>query len=247
MSSTTPTRSPLLVVLLATFAMLLPAPAVLAAPVEEDRAVVGAWYEDFLGRSAADDPGSQYWVDRLGVQAPADVLWSLTHTREHTVRQVQDYYLYLLGRGLDPGAGYWVDGATAQRFPLEWVLQNVAASPEYVAGRPAAQVVRNWYAVVFTRDLSTFGEDTERTPGDGEIAYWSGRIVAVGHLAAFRELYYAPEVVAARVGSTYADLLGRSPSAGEVAYWSPKEVESDVNVTVLVGATPEYRQQVLGV
>lgn len=66
---------------------------------------------------------------------------------------------------------------------------------------------------------------------------------AVGRLAALREMHYTPEAVTRRVPLTYDELLGRAPSRGEVAYWSPKEVESTINVEVLIGATDEYRRK----
>ena len=221
---------------------LIGAPAASAAP-GDDAAVVNSWYTDFLGRPAYGDPGAQYWADRLEVQAPGDVAWAITHSREYNAQRLDDLYYYTLGRDIasDPGAQYWVRGVDEQRFPLEWVQQNVYASPEYARGKTREQLVRSWYAGVFTSDITTFGEDSLRPPSRGEIGYWSGRIAAVGALAAYRELYYAPEVVAHRVAVHYGTLLGRAPSAGEVAYWAPKEVESDINVQVLIAATPEYR------
>ena len=221
---------------------LVGAPPASAAP-GDDAAVVNSWYTDFLDRPAYGDPGAQVWVDRLGVQAPGDVVWAITHSREYNAARLDETYLYTLGRtaSSDPGAAYWVRGVGEQRFPLEWVVQNVYASGEYTRGVPREQLVGNWYAGVFTYDITSFGEDNDRYPSDGEVAYWSARIAAVGTLGAYRELYYAPEAVAHRVTDHYLDLLGRVPSAGEIAYWSPKEVESDINVQVLIAATGEYR------
>ena len=207
-----------------------------SAATGDDAAVVNAWYTDFLGRSAELDPSSQYWEDRLAVQTPSDVVWALTHTAEFNNLGVENLYRRMLNRFPDPGARYWSDGVNSGRFPLEWVRQNIAASPEYV-NKPAdagVTLVQRWYDEVF-------GIDSDRQARPGEIAYWNGRIAAVGYLDAFRELYYAYELVTLRVAENYRNLLGRFPDGRELNYWRPKEVESDINVAVLIAATPEYR------
>lgn len=213
-------------------ALVATAPAAMAAGTP--RTTVDAWYGDFLGRDA--DQGSQYWVDQLSNGArPGDPLWSITHSNEFNANYIEILYGSSFERAPDAGARYWQQGADAQRFPLEWVLQNVVSSPEYVrvSGGSRAAVVSKWYDEIF-------GYDSGRTPSRGETSYWSGRIGAAGYLAAFRELYYAPEAVQSRVTDAYGYLLGRDPSAGEVSYWYPKEVESSINVEVLIASSPEY-------
>jgi len=202
------------------------APAASAAP--GDRELVNGWYTDFLGREA--DPGSQYWVDRLAVQAPADVLWSITHSEEYDATTIDLYYRALLNREPDRGARYWIDGINAQRFPSEWALQNILASPEYQSGKSRTTVINGWYDTLLGR-----------APSPGEVSYWSGRLASVGALTAVREVYYTGEAVTGRINDTYDSLLDRAPSPGEVAYWYPKQVENSVNVRVLIAATPEYR------
>lgn len=195
------------------------------------RAVVNAWYEDFLGRDAEQDLASQYWVDQLNALfPPSDQLWKITHSEEFDAGIVDEYYRVLLGRAPDPGARYWINGITAQRFPKEWALQNILASPEYRAGKDNAALVFGWYTALLSR-----------TPSAGEIAYWSERVNLAGPLDAVRELYYANEAVALRITTSYNLLLDRNPEAREVSYWYPKEVENSVNVQVLIGATEEYR------
>lgn len=229
---------------LGTAALAAAAPAqaapLLPAAVISDDAVVRAWYRDFLGRTAAQaatDPGRRYWVAALASgSAPADVLWAITHTREHVEQQVAAAYLDLLGRAPDAGASAWVSGVLAGRFPLEWVVQNVLASDEHASRHPGGAggtefLVDSWYADVMGRF---------RVAGDEE-SYWGARIAAVGRLAALRELYYSPEAVSSRVRTHHQALLRRPATAAEVAYWSPREVESDVNVAVLLASTPEYR------
>ena len=216
---------------------LLAAPPTSAA-AGDDAAVVNSWYTDFLGRPAYGDPGAQYWVDRLGVQAPGDVLWSITHSREYNTEVIRSYYQRYLGRDLDRGANYWTEGTTAGRFPLEWVEQNILASPEFVRGYDSTNLIYAWYYYVLGNE-SIPGEDAEITPG--AISYWKARVRAIGALGALREMYYTPEGVSIRIQGNYFRTLDRFPSDGEIAYWYPKEVESDINVAVLIASTPEYR------
>ena len=215
------------------------APVAPVALVSHD-ALVRAWYRDFLGRTAAQalaDTSRRPWVAALDAgAAPSDVLWAITHAREHVERQVASFYLDLLGRGPDAGAEAWVEGVLAGRFPLEWVEQNVLASDELARLRSGGAggsefLVDAWYARVLGRVRVT----------DDEEAFWGGRIAAAGRLGALRELYYSPEAVTHRVRGHHSALLRRAASAAEVAYWSPKEVESDVNVAVLLASSPEYR------
>lgn len=226
----------------ASAAPAVPVPAGAVDPLElvSNDALVRAWYRDFLGRTPAQalsDTSRRYWVAALDAgAAPSDVLWAITHGREHVEQQVTSSYLDLLGRAPDAGAGAWVDGVLAGRFPLEWVEQNVLASDELARLRAGGAggtefLVDAWYARVLGRVRVSGAEE----------AYWGARIAAVGRLGALRELYYAPEAVAHRVRGHHSALLRRAASAAEVAYWSPKEVESDVNVAVLLASSPEYR------
>lgn len=217
-----------------TLAAALSACALVAAPPAsagqgDDRAVVGGWYTSFLNRDSLADPSSQYWVDRLGVQAPGDVLWALAHTPERNEGQINSAYGYYLGRAVDADVTYWYDGVDSGRFPVEWVDQNVLASVQYARRHPTA-LVAAWYDVVLGR-----------VPSPVEVDYWDARVAVVGRMGALRELWYTPEAVTHRIIFRYTSLLGRSPEPGEIAYWSPREVESEINVAVLIGATPEYR------
>lgn len=224
-------------------AALLAVPAVASAPAAsaftgDNAAVVNGWYEDFLGRTARTDLGANYWVQRLEVQAPGDVLWSITHSPEFNATQIDAYYQGYLGREPDPGADYWLDGVNSGAFPLEWVEQNILASEEFDrrVTRPrdrlsGSNLITAWYAAVLGRPAQA-----------GEGAYWGYRVEIVGRLGALRELWFTPEGVAARISANYA-LLEREPSLSEIDYWYFKEIESDINVAVLIASTPEYRSQ----
>lgn len=214
-------------------ATLVAAPAATAASTAT---TVEAWYADFLSRDADADAGSRYWVDQIDADARAsDQVWAITHSEEYHRNDITFSYAISLGREPDAGAHYWLEGANAQRFPLEWVAQNVAASPEAVAAANGrGDLIATWYYTA----LSAGGD--VRIPSPGEVAYWQGRVRAVGALGAYRELYYTPEAISYRVEGWYLGLLNREPSPGEVAYWYPKEVESDINVGVLIASTDEY-------
>lgn len=225
-----------------------PAVAAVSAPLAGDSsqavgartALVNAWFQQFLGRSALDDPASGYWVVRLRTEAPAAVLTDLLRTREHVVGEVAGYYQGYLGRGLDPGASYWVDGVVSGAFPLEWAEQNILASPEYLQQRVPVNadldpVVQGWYADILGRQASP-----------GEVGYWLGRLFSTGSLLeVVREIWYTSEGVGVRVASHYEDYLQRPADGGEVAYWSDAEVASDVGVVIAIAiaSSAEYREK----
>jgi len=196
-----------------------------------DDALVQAWYRTFLGRTsaqAAADSGRGYWVGQLQAGSKeSDVLWRVLHSREYNTREITAMYSFYLGRGLDRGAGYWVNSTSDQGMALEWVEQNLLASDEYAR---RGDVAGRWYKQVLGRTASA-----------GEKSYWDQRAARVGRLAALREIWYSAEAVDARLADNYAQVLGRAPDARGRSYWFPKQVESDVNVKTLLGATAEYR------
>ena len=184
-------------------------PVVPVPPPSADQALVAAWYAQFLGRSAAADPGAQFWVKALEAgQDPGALLGQILRSPEHVTASVRTIYRTYLARDPDPGAAYWVGGVVRGDFPLEWVEQNVASSGEYLARADVGTSVAGWYAAVLGR-----------APSGGERAYWAGRVGAVGALSALREIWYTSEAVTARVQAHYRDLLGRTAGAGEIGYW----------------------------
>lgn len=212
-------------------ALAVLAPAAQAAPESED--ITTQWYVDFLERdpaTLAGDRGRAYWVTQIDAGLrPSDALWAITHSNEYHVNEVTDLYQGLLARTPDAGASYWVNGLNAGSFPLEWVAQNILASPEYAQLNEEGGLVNAWYADIL-----------DRTAGAGEVAYWEGRLAAVGPLTTVREIYYASEAVEERIETHYENLLGRPADGGGLTYWYPREVESDINVQVLIASTPEY-------
>ncbi len=175
------------------------------------------------------------------MQAPADVLWTITHSREYVEREIARYYNEHLRRAPDRGASSWVEGAVAGRFPLEWVEQNIMASPEYWEVHYGSILgdgypVTYWYYDVLGRSTGA---------SDGERAYWADRSRRIGRLGALREVWYSDEAVRHRINEHYKDLLYRFEGAdiAGLNYWSPKERESDINVQVLLASTPEYRSK----
>lgn len=224
---------------LAATAAFAAAPAAQAAPTTDT--TVRAWYVEFLGRSreaAEADPGRQYWVRQIDAGTrPSDALWAITHSREYVEREIAGYYNDHLGRAPDPGAAYWVENAVSRGMALEWVEQNFLASDEYFSDNfgyslGGTYVVDDWYYDILGRFNAS----------DGEEAYWADRARRVGRLQAVREIYYSDEAIRYRINEHYKNLLFRFEGAdfGGLAYWYPKEVESDINVQVLLASTPEF-------
>lgn len=92
---------------------------------------VQALYVDILGREAG---GAElaFWLGRLdgGSTRPAVAMGFLLST-EHLTTVVEGYYLWLLGRGLDPsGLGTWVS-AIQHGARDEQVIGSIVASDEY--------------------------------------------------------------------------------------------------------------------
>ncbi len=196
-------------------------------------ALVNAWYSNYLLRWAPEDPGSRYWVERLRTVPPAQVLTELLATDEYVTQQIAGYYDRYLGRAPDAGAQHWVRGVRGGSFPLEWVEQNVLASPEHVAragevGGPPA-VVRDYYATILQRTELRSGEE----------GYWVGRLAGTSPLQVVREIWYSSEAVNRRVDQHYDSALGRGPSAGERGYWYGQEVASDITTSIRIASSPE--------
>ena len=195
------------------------APAATVASAQETTAtrtaLVAGWYAQFFGRDAAADPGSQYWVVQLRMVPADQVLAQILASREYVTDQVTNYYASYLGRGLDSGASYWVDGVLRGDFPLEWVQQNVLGSTEFVlrAGSPdsdAGPAVRAWYRDILGRQAN-----------GGEVDYWATRLEHQSPLQVVRQIWYSPEAVDHRVATYYQGYLRRAAGSGELAYWFP--------------------------
>ena len=201
--------------------------------------LVAAWYQQFLGRSAATDAGSQYWIARLRTDPYDQVLAEFLRSPEYVTGQVTAYYRTYLGRGLDSGASYWTTGVENGAFPLEWVEQNVLGSTEFVvrsvpAGSDAYQTVQDWYAAVLGRQARP-----------GEVDYWATRLETASPLQVVREIWYTPEGVNHRTAVHYSTLLGRSANPGELSYWFNTEVSGDISVTISIATSDEYRENAL--
>lgn len=221
------------------------APAAATAPAASGPAaglrtsLVAAWYQQFLGRSAAADSGSTYWVARLGTEPYDAVLTDFLRSPEYVTGQVTAYYRQLLGRGPDSGASHWTTGVENGSFPLEWVEQNILGSTEYVirsvpAGSDAYRTVQSWYSVILGRQGS-----------GGEVDYWATRLQTASPLQVVREIWYTPEAVGHRTAGHYSTLLDRSANGGELAYWAPAEKASDIGVVVAIATSGEYQQNAL--
>ncbi|TXR55639.1 hypothetical protein [Quadrisphaera setariae] len=209
-----------------------------ASAAPSDRTLVDAWHRDFLQRGATDADVDRYtsFIAYYGAIAAAD---DLTKTREHAEHQVGQLYGKHLQRQPDPGAAHWIDGVAEGRFPLEWVNQNILASPEYAA--LWAKVYRSskpsytagaWINTLLNRRASA-----------DETASWGRRIQKSGRLGALRDLYYTDEAVYQRINGHYLELLGRPVDGGGYSYWYGLETKDDRGVQVRIAASPEYRER----
>jgi hypothetical protein len=151
---------------------------------------------------------------------------------------VGQLYWKHLQRQPDPGAAYWVDGVAQGRFPLEWVNQNILASPEYAA--LWAKVYKSTKSSVTAN--AWIGTLLNRRASADETAYWGKRIDKVGRLGALRDLYYTDEAVYQRINGHYQELLGRPVDGNGYSYWYGLETKDDRAVQVQIAATPEYRE-----
>ena len=214
-----------------------PVPAASAAPPQvgpSDATLVGAWYQDFLGRPA--DGPSGYWVGQLRSSSRTAVLTALLCTSEEASTQVGAYYRDDLGRAADAGASYWTSGVEDGAFPLEWVRQNVLASPEFLArhrGGAAAgtdAAITAWYSTILGRT----------DVGAADLATWRRQLSSGGALSVVRGIWYAPEAVQRRITSHYRDLLSRPAAPKELSVWYDAEVASDVDTQVAIASSAEY-------
>ena len=201
--------------------------------------LVYSWYQQFLGRDASADPGSQYWIVRLRADPYDQVLADFLRSPEHVTRRITGYYQDYLGRALDSGASYWTTGVENGSFPLEWVEQNVLGSTEFVirsvpAGSDAYQTVQDWYSAILGRQARA-----------GEVDYWATRLETASPLQVVREIWYTPEGVDHRTAVHYSTLLERTPSGGELAYWAPAERASDIGVITAIATSAEYQENSL--
>lgn len=217
---------------------IAPAPAGAATTNDE---IVQAWYRVYLARSAANaaaDQGRTYWVGRLDAGETREaVLDDLLVSREYVNREIGDYYNRYLGRGLDAGSSYWIDGVVADRFVAEWAAQNIVNSDEYY---------RTWTTGAGDRDAafirSLYYDLLHRSAGDAEISYWRGELASKGRFAVVRGIWYADEGVRVRVDANYRTILGHGVDDAAFGYWKPIEVRSDHTVRYRLGATDEFAQ-----
>jgi hypothetical protein len=221
-----------------TFGTVAPSPAS-AATTNDD--IVQAWYRVYLGRSVADaagDAGRSYWVGRLNAGETREaVLDDLLVSREYVSREIGEYYDRYLGRDLDSGAKYWIDGVVADQFAAEWAAQLIVNSDEYY---------RTWTAGASDSDAafirSLYYDLLHRSASDGDVSYWRGQLSANGRFAVVRGIWYADEGVQVRVDTNYRVAFGRGVDNAGFSYWKPIEISSDHTVRYRLGATEEFAQ-----
>ena len=212
------------------------------AATSANRALVDAWYQEFLGRSAAGDAGSGYWVDQLDHRSRDAVLTELTRSEEYASRGVTRMYRSYLSRDPDPGARYWIDGVKSGAFPLEWVEQNVLASPEYVrryaptnGGSPRAD--REILVLAYFVDI--LKRPRFEASGD-ELHYFADEVIIKGYLATVRDIWYTEEAVQVRFNVNFERIFNRAYFRSEYDYWSGFQARSDDMFRIQLASTDEY-------
>ena len=181
-------------------------------PLTGNAAYVQTLYLDFLHRagdvSSPQDAGA--WVTQLNNGAPAaTVANAIARSGEALGVQVDGLYHRLLRREADAaGLAGWVfnlqHGAT-----LEWVTQQIAASPEYQTLHVSDDAFIN----------SLYYTLLHRGAGSTEVAAWEGLLPTIGRAGVAQGFLSSQEFRGREVGDDYAQLLHRSPSAGEAAGW----------------------------
>lgn len=213
------------------------APPAHAATTNDE--IVQAWYRVYLGRTtqnAAADTGRAYWVGRLDAGDPREVvLDQLLGNQEYVKREIGDYYSRYLGRSLDSGAQYWIDGVVDGDFVAEWAAQLIVSSDEYY---------KTWTAGSTDTDgsfiRSLYYDLLHRSASDGEVGYWKGQLTKNGRLATVRGIWYADEAVRVRVDTNYRTVLGHPVDDAGFGYWKTIEAASDHVVRYRLGATDEF-------
>jgi hypothetical protein len=180
-------------------------------------AFVANLYHDVLGRTTVpSDVEIGYWVGRLlGGMSRADIAAAFVASTEEHGHMVDADYQLMLGRATDaPGRAFWtaqLDGGAYN----ETILGLLGGSPEYYsssrkgAGNDAT-FIRSLY-----RDL------LNRTPQQGEVDYWTGRLAGGTPRSAMGDNFsFSHEYHLRLVQSWYPHYLGRSAEPAGADFWA---------------------------
>ncbi len=205
-----------------------------SAPSTQTVHVVGAMYQDFLGR-AADPGGLAFWSGRIaeGSLSTRDVAFSLARSPEYTARVVARLYGEVLGRAPEAGglAG-WARLLQNDPAQVGTIAAGIYASDEFyaAAGGTDAGFVTALYRHVLLRD-----------PEPAGLAGWTVETGQRGRFAVARSIYDAQEDLLARIQLLYAALLGRPADPVGLAGWPAVLLgEGDIALASALASSPEY-------
>jgi hypothetical protein len=178
--------------------------------LSQQRAFVQALYNDLLGRSGTLAELDS-WVAVLmagGASSETNVVNGILRSDESLGRIVDQYYLQYLGRASDfAGKMAWVAQIKAG-MTLEQVQAGFISSAEFLANNNTDYV------------QGLYRNFLNRTGGASELAYWYGRLPALGLTGVALAFTQSQESHNDALTHIFNAFLHRNPSAGDMSYWS---------------------------
>jgi Domain of unknown function (DUF4214)/Prealbumin-like fold domain len=180
-------------------------------------AFIADLYHDVLGRTTVPaDSEIAYWVGRLlGGTSRAEIAASFVASDEAHGHLVDADYQLMLLRAPDPqGRAYWTSQLDRGAYN-ESILGLLGGSPEYYGAARKGAGSDGTFIQSLYRDI------LGRTPAQGEVSYWLGRLASgtprssMGNLFAFSHEYHLRLAI-----SWYPKYLGRAFDAGGADYWA---------------------------
>ena len=201
------------------------------APTTEIRAVVGALYQDLLGRTA--DPSGlatfSSLVSRTGSAKPAaDALLASAERRNN---EITSAYLSILGRSADASGrqtwqGFLATGGTVQAMRIRIMTSGEAVRH---AGSDSA-----WVDVVYLDALN-------RHSGSAEVTFWLSVLHRTDRTTVARAIVTSAEAGRHAVDGIYRQMLDRAPDASGLSTFVPYARSGRENVIIRsVAGSGEY-------
>jgi hypothetical protein len=188
---------------------------------DPDASSLAFWTGRFLIQGGFNDTG------QLTVQLLASIEW-----REHAV---DDLFLTLLGRSVDPAGRQFWSSRLADGYRLEDLRALIIGSDEYFEGRGGG--TNESYVTTVYRDL------LHRDPEPAGLAYWLERLDEPGPRGVVASsLVYTNEAFRVLVQQIYAQYLERATDAAGETYWADQlgHGTTDQQLIVLITASEEY-------
>jgi len=201
------------------------------APTTEIRAVVGALYQDLLGRTA--DPSGlatfSSLVSRTGSAKPAaDALLASAERRNN---EITSAYLSILGRSADASGRQTWQGFLATGGAVQAMRIRIMTSGEAVrhAGSDSA-----WVDVVYLDALN-------RHSGSAEVTFWLSVLHRTDRTTVARAIVTSAEAGRHAVDGIYRQMLDRAPDASGLSTFVPYARSGRENVIIRsVAGSGEY-------